>query len=74
MYFYKKEISAEPTELEILRELEVIVEQALPLEKLKKTYKDLNNAKNFILNRVTFCQTRVGVSLSNLCLILMKSH
>ncbi|XP_068733016.1 uncharacterized protein [Montipora capricornis] len=48
------------TELEILRELVVIVEQALPLEKLKKTYKDLNTARDFILNRVTFCQTRVG--------------
>lgn len=34
-----------PTELEILNNIEDIVVQALPLEKLKKTYADLNTSK-----------------------------
>lgn len=51
-----------PTELEILGHLEEIVELALPLDKFKKPYKDVNTAKNLILNRVTFCQTRADVS------------
>ena len=37
------------------------MEQVLPLEKLKKAYTDINTAKNLILNRVTFCQSRVDV-------------
>lgn len=52
-----------PTELEILKNLEEIVELALPLDKLKKAYTDLNTAKNLVLNRVTFCQSRVDVSV-----------
>ena len=51
-----------PTELEILGHLEEIFELALPLDKFKKPYKDVNTAKNLILNRVTFCQTRSDVS------------
>ena len=51
-----------PTEREILQNLEEIVELALPLDKFKKPYKDVNTAKNLILNRVTFCQARVDVS------------
>lgn len=43
------------TEFEILQNLEDIAEQALPLEKQKKLYTDLNTAKNLIINRVTFC-------------------
>lgn len=52
-----------PTEREILHNIEDIVEHALPLEKLKKAYTDLNTAKNLILNRVTFCQRCVDVSM-----------
>ncbi|XP_068699580.1 uncharacterized protein [Montipora foliosa] len=52
-----------PTELEILKDLDEFVEQALPLEKLKKAYTDINTAKNLILNRATFCQSRVDVSV-----------
>ena len=52
-----------PTEQEILNNIEDIVEQALPLDKLKKGYTDLNTSKNLILNRVTFCQSRVDVSM-----------
>lgn len=52
-----------PTELEILNNIEDIVVQALPLEKLKKTYADLNTSKNLLLNRVSFCQSRVDVSM-----------
>lgn len=48
-----------PTEREILHNIEDIVDHALPLEKLKKGYTDLNTAKNLILNRVTFCQRRI---------------
>ena len=56
-----------PTELEILKDLDEFVEQALPLEKLKKAYTDINTAKNLILNRVTFCQSRVDVSVYHDC-------
>ena len=52
-----------PTEQEILNNIEDIVEQALLLDKLKKGYSDLNTSKNLILNRVTFCQSRVDVSM-----------
>ena len=52
-----------PTEQEILNNIEDIVEQALPLDKLKKGYTDLNTSKNLILNRVTLCQSRVDVSM-----------
>jgi len=52
-----------PTEQEILNNIEDIVKQALPLDKLKKGYADLNTSKNLILNRVTFCQSRVDVSM-----------
>ena len=52
-----------PTEQEILNNIEDIVEQALPLDKLKKGYTDLNTSKNLILNRVTFCQSGVDVSM-----------
>lgn len=48
-----------PTEFEILQNLEEIVGFSLPLDKLKLSYTDVNTAKNFILNRVTFCQSRV---------------
>ena len=53
---------AGPTELEILTNLEEIAELSLPLDKLKRQYNDINTAKNLILNRVTFCQSRVDVS------------
>ena len=52
-----------PTEFEILQNLEEIVGLSLPLDKLKLSYMDVNTAKNFILNRVTFCQSRIDVSL-----------
>ena len=59
-----------PTEQEILNNIEDIVEQALPLDKLKKGYTDLNTSKNLILNRVTFCQSHVDVSMqANITLI-----
>ena len=52
-----------PTEFEILQNFEEIVELALPLDKFKKPYQDVNTSKNLLLNRVTFCQTRVDVRL-----------
>ncbi|CAH3130944.1 unnamed protein product [Pocillopora meandrina] len=52
-----------PTEREILQHLEEIVELALPLDKFKKPYEDVNTAKNLILNRVTFYQARVDVNI-----------
>lgn len=52
-----------PTEFEILQNLEEIVGFSLPLDKLKLSYTAVNTAKNFILNCVTFCQSRVDVSL-----------
>ena len=50
-----------PTERNILANLDDVVEHSLPIEKTKKTYSDLNTAKNMILNRITFCHSRVGV-------------
>ena len=55
-----------PTEHEILQNIEDIVEHALPLEKLKMAYTDRNTAKNLILNRVTFCQRRINVSMHHI--------
>lgn len=55
-----------PTEPKILQHLEEIVELSLPLNKLKQSYTDVNTAKNFILNCVTFCQSRIDVSLCQL--------
>ncbi|XP_068738440.1 uncharacterized protein [Montipora capricornis] len=48
-----------PTERDILANLDEIVEHALPILKMKKAYSDLNTAKNMILNRITFCHSRV---------------
>lgn len=53
-----------PTEREILENLGDVVEHALPIEKMKMAYSDLNTAKNLILNRITFCHTRVDVMLN----------
>ena len=61
-----------PTEREILQHLEEIVELALPLDKFKKPYKDVNTAKNLILNRVTFCQARVDVSKKRLLFLYLQ--
>jgi len=52
-----------PTEFEILQNFEEIVELALPLDKFKKLYQDVNASKNLVLHRVTVCQTRVDVRL-----------
>ena len=46
-----------------LKNLQEIVEPFLPLDKLKLSYTDVNSAKNFILNHVTFCQSHIDVSL-----------
>ena len=51
-----------PTELAILHNIEDIVHHALPVKKVKDAFSDLNTAKNVILNRITFCQSRVDVS------------
>ena len=48
---------------EFLKNLQEIVELFLPLDKLKLSYTDVNSAKNFILNHVTFCQSHIDVSL-----------
>ena len=50
-----------PTERDILANLDEIVDHALPILKMKKAYSDLNTAKNMILNRFTFCHSRVDV-------------
>ena len=44
-------------ERNFLASLDDIVEHFLPIEKMKKTYSDLNTAKNMILNRITFLVT-----------------
>ena len=46
-------------ERNFLASLDDIVEHSLPIEKMKKKYSDLNTAKNRILNRITFCHSRV---------------
>ena len=51
-----------PTEMQILQNIEDIVHHALPVKKLKDAFSDLITAKNLILNRVTFCQSRIDVS------------
>ncbi|KAK2548400.1 hypothetical protein P5673_031468 [Acropora cervicornis] len=53
--------SGRPTKRNILASLGDIVDQPLPIEKMKKTYLDLNTAKDMILNRITFCHSRVDV-------------
>ena len=50
-----------PTEREILANFEDIVEHALPLEKMKNAYSNLNSAKNIILNHITFWHTPIDV-------------
>lgn len=61
-----------PTDQEILQHLEEIVELALPLDKFKKPYEDVNTAKNLILNRVTFYQARVDVSKKQLLFLYLQ--
>lgn len=61
-----------PTDREILQHLEEIVELALPLDKFKKPYEDVNTAKNLILNRVTFYQARVDVSKKQLLFLYLQ--
>lgn len=52
------------TEFEILQNLEEIVGLSVPLDKIfKLSYIDVNTAKNYILNCVTFCQSRIDLSL-----------
>lgn len=50
-----------PTERDILPNIDDVVEHALPVDKMKNAYSNLNSAKNLILNRITFCHTRVDV-------------
>ena len=38
------------------------VHHALPVKKLKDSFSDLTTARNLILKRVTFCQSRIDVS------------
>ena len=48
--------------MQILQNIQDIVHHALPIKKLKDAFSDLITAKNLILNRITFCQSRVNVS------------
>ncbi|RMX52168.1 hypothetical protein pdam_00019880 [Pocillopora damicornis] len=48
--------------MQILQNVEDIVHHALPLKKLKDSFSDLTTARNLILKRVTFCQSRIDVS------------
>ena len=48
--------------MQILQNIEDIVHHALPVKKLKDAFSDQTTAKNLILNRITFCQSRVNVS------------
>ena len=48
--------------MQIIQNIEDIVHHALPVKKLKDAFSDLITAKNLILNRVTFCQSRIDVS------------
>ena len=61
-----------PTEQEIRQHLQKIVELALPLDKFKKPYEDVNTAKTLILNRVTFYQARVDVSKKQLLFLYLQ--
>jgi hypothetical protein len=45
-----------------LKNSETIVERTLPLPKLKAYFKDVDAAKMFLLNKVTFCEERVKVN------------
>lgn len=54
-----------PTEREILAHIEEIVDHGLPIHKMKSAYRDLNSAKNMILNRITFCHKQVDVRRDN---------
>ncbi|CAH3155509.1 unnamed protein product [Pocillopora meandrina] len=48
--------------MQILQNVEDIVHHALPVKKLKDSFSDLTTARNLILKRVTFCQSRIDVS------------
>ena len=52
-----------PTEHDLLANLDDVEKHALPIEKMKMAYSDLNTAKNMILSGMTFCHTRVNVML-----------
>lgn len=49
------------TEREFLANIESIVRNSLPHEKLKVYFADIESAKMAILNKVTFCSERVKV-------------
>ena len=63
MLLYVSVAFSGPTERDILANIDDIVEHALPIEKMKNLYSHLNTAKNFILNHITFCHSRVNVNL-----------
>lgn len=48
--------------MQIHQNIEDIVHHALLVKKLKDAFSDLTTAKNLILNRVTFCQSKIDVS------------
>ena len=50
------------TEKEYLSNIDTIVERSLTLDKLKAYYRDVEAAKLFIMNKVTYCQERVMVT------------
>ena len=49
------------TERVILANIGDIVEHALPIEKMKTVYSELNSTRNLIVNCNTFCHNRVAV-------------
>ena len=54
------------TEREFLRNIESIVRNALPHDKLKAFYHDPEVAKLALLNKVTFCSERIKVTVIQL--------
>ena len=54
------------TEREFLRNIESIVRNALPHDKLKAFYHDPEVAKLALLNKVTFCSERIEVTVIQL--------
>lgn len=50
------------TERQILSAIEEIVEESLPVPKMTAHYKDPEAAKHYVLNKITFCETRQKVN------------
>lgn len=50
------------TERRFLENIEEIVTQSLPLENLRRFFKDKDVAETYLLNQITFCEEMIQVN------------